>query len=196
MLKEENCFYHTIDVHDIHAIILRYNLIEYSDTYLKKSGSLWQYYRGEPALGENGNTIDNNYNSTKWCWESNVEIMVSLKHLSDFWRAIEMPLINCEIVLMLTWSKNCSLVNGITDQEPIFTITVTKFYFPFVTLSTQGNLQLLKQLESGFKRTINWNKCQSKLKEHKRNRYLDFLIDPTFEGVNRLFVLSFENRTV
>ena len=56
-------------------------------------------------------------------------------------------------------------------------------------------LKLLKQLESGFKRTINSNKYQSKLKEQAQNRYLDYLIDPNFHGVNRIFVLLFENRT-
>ena len=56
-------------------------------------------------------------------------------------------------------------------------------------------LKLLKQLESGFKRTINSNKYQSKLTEQAQNRYLDYLIDPNFHGVNRIFVLLFENRT-
>ena len=62
-----------------------------------------------------------------------------------------------------------------------------------VTLSTQDNAKLLQQLKSGFKRTINWNKYQIKVSTEKQNQYLDFLIDPSFQGVNRLFVLSFEN---
>ena len=67
-----------------------------------------------------------------------------------------MPLINCEIILILTWSKNCFLVAGtIANQEPTFTITDTKLYVPVVTLSTQDNVKLLKQLKSDFKRTIN-----------------------------------------
>ena len=61
-----------------------------------------------------------------------------------------------------------------------------------MTLLTQNNVKLLKQLESGFKRTINCNKYQSKVTEETRSRNLDFLIDPSFPGVNRLFVLSFE----
>ena len=74
-----------------------------------------------------------------------------------------MPLINCEITLMLTWLKDCSLVAGTSaNQEPTFTITDTKLYVPVVTLSTQDNVKLFKQLESGFKRTINWNKDQCK----------------------------------
>ena len=61
------------------------------------------------------------------------------------------------------------------------------------TLSTQDNAKLLQQLKSGFKRTINWNKCQSKPESLKRNQYLNYLISPSFQGVNSLFVLSFEN---
>ena len=74
-------------------------------------------------------------------------------------------------------------------------MTYTKPYVPVVTFSTEGNVKLLKQLESGFKRKINWNKNQSKLTEQAQNRYLDYLVDPSFQGVNRLFVLSFENKT-
>ena len=87
----------------------------------------------------------------------------SIKYLSNFWRTLEMPLINCEITLMLTWLKDCSLVAGTSaNQEPTFTITDTKLYVPVVTLSTQDHVKLFKQLESGFKRTINWNKDQCK----------------------------------
>ena len=74
-----------------------------------------------------------------------------------------------------------------------FKITDTKLYVPVVTLSTQDNEKLLQQLKSGFKRTINWNKYQPKVLPQRQNKYLDFLIDPSFQGVNRLFVLSFKN---
>ena len=74
-----------------------------------------------------------------------------------------------------------------------FQITETKLYVPVVTLSTQGNAKLLQQLKSGFKRTINWNKYESSVKTFTQNRYLNYLINPSFQGVNRLFVLSFEN---
>ena len=76
------------------------------------------------------------------------------------------------------------------------TITDTNFYVPVVTLWTQDNVKLLKQLESGFKGTVNWNKYQSKVTQQILNRNLDFLIDSSFQGVNRLFVLSFEDRRV
>ena len=76
-----------------------------------------------------------------------------------------------------------------------FKITDTKLYVPVVTLSTQDNAKLREQLKSGFKRTINWNKYQSKVSIQAPNPYLDYLIDPSFQEVNRVFVLSFENRT-
>ena len=75
-----------------------------------------------------------------------------------------------------------------------FAITETKLYVPVVTLSTQDNAKLLQQLKSGFKRTINWNKYESKIKTFAQNRYLNYLVNPSFQRVNRLFVLSFENK--
>ena len=89
-----------------------YNLIEYSDTYLKTSESIWQHYRDEPVLDNNGNIIDFpaiNNNSVLFKFKQeitgktgnagtkNAEIMVPLKYLSNFWRTLEIPLINCEI---------------------------------------------------------------------------------------------------
>ena len=75
-----------------------------------------------------------------------------------------------------------------------FAITVTEIYVPVMTSSTQDNAKLLQQLKPGFKRTINWNKYKSKVTRQVPNQYLYFLIDPIFQGVNRLFVLSFENK--
>ena len=102
-----------------------------------------------------------------------------------------MPLINCEVNLILTWSKDCVITNS--EGEAKFAITETKLYVPVVTLSTQDNAKLLQQLKSGFRRTINWNKYQSDPKTYAQNRYLNHLVNPSFQGVNRLFVLSFEN---
>ena len=70
-----------------------------------------------------------------------------------------------------------------TNEDPRFTITYTKFYVPVATLSTHDNVKLLKQLESDFQRTINWNKYQSKITGQTQNRYLNFLMDPSFQGV-------------
>ena len=87
-------------------------------------------------------------------------------------------MINCEISLILTWSKNCviSSATGATD----FAINDSKLYVPAVTLSSEDNIRQLKQLKFGFKRTINWNKYQSKLTEQTQNRYLDYSTDLVF----------------
>ena len=88
------------------------------------------------------------------------------------------------------------IAGTVENPDPKFTITDIKLYVPVVTFSTQDNAKLLRLLESGFKRTINWNKYQSKLTQQTLNRNLDFLIDPSFWGVNRLFILSFKDRRV
>ena len=89
--------------------------------------------------------------------------MVPLKYLSNFCRTLGIPLTNCEINLIVTWSANCCTIDPpINNQIPTFAITHTKPYIPVVTLSTQDNAELLQQLKSSFKRTINCNKYQSK----------------------------------
>ena len=183
---------------DNDIVMPMYNLIEYSVNYSKTSGSLWQYYKDDPndnladsesfkskikitrKTAANGNTKD-------------VEIIVPLKYLSNFWRTLEMPLINCEVNLLLTWSKDCVITSSTGEGK--FTITETKLYVPVVTLSTQDNAKLLQQLKSGFKRTINWNQYEWSVKTFAQNRHLNYLINPSFQGVNRLVVLSFENET-
>ena len=102
-----------------------------------------------------------------------------------------MPLINCEVELILTWSKN--FVISSATGETTFAIDETKLYVPVVSLSTEDKVKLLKQLKSKFKRKINWNKYESSIKTFAQNRYLNHLINPSFQKVNRLFVLSFEN---
>ena len=120
--------------------------------------------------------------------------MVSLKYLSNFWRTLEMLLINCEVNLILTWSADCVIIyTNVANQIPTFTITETNLYVPVVTLSTQDNAKLLPQLKSGFKRTISWNKYLAKPELLAQNANLNHLIEPSFQGVNRLFVLAFEN---
>ena len=88
------------------------------------------------------------------------------------------------------------IAGTVENPDPKFTITDIKLHVPVVTFSTQNNTKLLRLLESGFKRTINWNKYQSKVTQQTLNRNLDFLIDPSFWGVNRLFVLSLKDRRV
>ena len=151
-----------------------YNLIEYSDAYSKISGSLCQYYRGEAALDNNNKIIDfsaDNNNSASFKFKQritgergnnstkDVEILIPLKCPSNLWRALKKLLINCEISLQLKLSKNCILVAGTAaNQNPEFEITDLKLYVPDATLPTQDNIKFRKQLESGFDKTINWNK--------------------------------------
>ena len=171
-----------------------YNLIEYSGNYSKQSGSLWQYYKDDP---NNKMTQSNSFKSKikitgKTPAAGNtkdVEIIVPLKYLSNFWRTLEMPLINCEVNLILTWSPTC-VISSATGKTK-FKITETKLYVPAVTLSTQHNAKLLQQLKLGFKRTINWSKYESNITKSAQNGHLSHLINPGFQGLNRHFVLSF-----
>ena len=97
-----------------------------------------------------------------------------------------MLLMNCEVTLILTYSVNCVIL------YTTFQITETKLYVPVVTLSTKDNAKLLPQLKSGFKRTINWNKYLAKPELSRRNPNLNHLVQPSFQIVNRLFILAFE----
>ena len=170
-----------------------HNLIEYSDNYAKTCGSLWQYYRYEPddnladsesfksKIKITGKTPDDGN-------EKDVEIMVPLKYLSNFWKTLEMPLINFEIKLMLTRSSTCVITNS--TGVGAFAITDTKLYVSVVTLSQEDNAKLLEQLQSGFKTVINWNKYLSEPELLAQNPNLNHLVEPSFQGV-----LAFENDT-
>ena len=100
-------------------------------------------------------------------------------------------MINCEFSLFLTWSSTCVITNSTGEGK--FTITDAKRYIPVVNLSTQDTPKLLQKLKSGFRRIINLNKYQSDSKTYTQTRYLNHLYNPSFQGENRLFVLSFEN---
>ena len=105
-----------------------------------------------------------------------------------------MSLINCEVELILNWSVNCVIIyTNVNNQVPTFTITETNLYVPVVTLSTQDNAKLLPQLKSRFKRTISWNKYLPKPELLPQNPNLNHLVKPSFQGINRLFVLSIED---
>ena len=185
-----------------------YNLIECSDNYAKTTGSSWQYCKNIPARNNNneitdftgGNTTDSFNFKVKITGQTgndgtkDVQIMVPLKYLSNFWRTLEIPLINCEVNLILTWSSTSVLVaTNIPNQNATFAITNANIYVPVVTLSTQENTKFLQELKSGFKRVISWNKYLSKPELLARNQNLNHLVEPSFQGVNRLFVLAFEN---
>ena len=130
----------------------------------------------------------------------NAKIVVSLKYLSNFCRSLEMPLINCKIHLELNWNNNC-VMSGDNDnaegdnREITSKITITKLYVPVVTLSTKDNVNLTKQLNEGFKRSVYWNENKSKIKTKTAddNNVTRFPLDASFQGANRLFVLALNN---
>ena len=101
-----------------------------------------------------------------------------------------MPLINCDVNLILS---TCVITDS--TGAGTFEIRDAKHYVPVVTLSTQDNAKLLQQLKSGFKRTINGNKYLSKPELLRQDPNLNHLLEPSFKGVNRLFILAFENDT-
>ena len=137
---------------DVDIVMPMYNSIEYSDNYAKTTGSLWKYCKDIPARDNNDEIIafDTNNLTDSFKFKAkitgqtgndgtkDVEIIVPLKYLSNFWRTLEMPLINCEVNLILTWSSTCVIASVIiANQAATFTITDTELYVPVVTLSTQ-----------------------------------------------------------
>ena len=162
------------DAYTVDVAISMYNYNYYSDNYSKISGNLSQYCRDQPALTNNGDVTDFNKGNVNSSFDikekitgqgqtgnigtKNIKIMVPLKYLSNLWRTLDMPLTNCEINLNLKWSKNYVIVaTNLAAPATTFPITDTKLFVPVVTLLTQDNTKLLKQLKCGFKRTVNWN---------------------------------------
>ena len=120
--------------------------------------------------------------------EEYVEIMVPLKYLINYWRTLEMSIINCVNNLDINWSKKSVIVDTpVANQGETCLMIDTKLYVPVLMLSTQDSEKLLEKLKSGFKRTINWNKDQSKLSTEIPKQYLYYIVDPSFERVNKLF---------
>ena len=156
---------------------------------IKKTGSLWNYYRDEPSdplssnsksfkyktsitgntynidekiTDDDGNEVDNPIYDANKFGKNETEIVIPLKRLSNFWKSLNIPVINCEVELILTWSKNCVLVDmtvrDTEDNNPNivsltgleFKITDTKLYVPVVSLSNENDIKLLEQLKSGF----------------------------------------------
>ena len=166
---------------------------------------MWNYYRDEPStpLSFNSKPFLKKASIVRKTPEDNdsstgAKVVISLKQLSNFWRSLNIPLINCKVELILTWSKKCISVDMTADAgaDPAIvapsgaTFKIT--YVPVVTLSKENDIKLLEQLKTGFKRTIKWNKYRSQLTVQSNNDSLNYLIHPTFTNVNRLFVLSFQ----
>ena len=186
-----------------------YNLLEYSKNYKKNNRKPVDYYRDEPSDPLSTNSESFKYKTSIVGKKppnndslTDAEVVIPLKYLSNFWRNLDIPLINCEVELILTWSKKCVLadmsVNAVLNPPTVhpsdatFQITDTKLHVPVVTSSKENNIKLLEKLKSGFKRTIKWNKYRSQMSVQSNNNNLNYLIVPTFTNFNRLFVLSFE----
>ena len=132
---------------------------------------------------------------------------MQLKHQANFWNSLNIPLVNCKVSLALSWPATCVVTSmgkrilvagqpnrGDPPTDETFKITDTKLYVSVVTVSAENDNKLLEQLKTGFKRTITWNKYRSKISNQAMNNNLNYLLDPKFTNVNRLFVLSFENK--
>ena len=197
---------HVEKAEDLDIVMPMCNLLEYSDNYQNSTGSLYRFKRDEPP----DNNADVGNNTTSLVYKSklikgtddnnanNVKLVVPLKYVSNFFRSLELPLVNGKIDLELTWHKDCiiSSADAAAGQVVSFMIMDTKLYIPIVTLSTKDNTNLTKQLNEGFKRTIYWNQYVSKpfpKTPHKKTGITRFSLDAAFQGVNRLFVLAFED---
>ena len=181
-----------------------YNLIEYSDNYQDSSATLYQYKRDEPPEANAINDLTTDTSSSfKYKVESlgnpvldgniakrSVKVVVPLKYLSNFFRSLEMPLINCKIKLNLTWKKECVLSTDTGDS--VFIINDTKMHVPVVTLSKEDNKDFIEQQNKGFQRSIYWNEYKTKeINENADANVFKYInLDPSFEDFNRLFVMA------
>ena len=200
-----------------------YNLLEYSDNYSMTSGSLWNYYRDEiNDDGNENNAANNRINNNKTITSKSFEcktkskgsttdnnnildtkVVVPLKYLSNFLRSLDLPLINCEIELDLSWLKECikseismtPTVPGnrnanppVPDMAPVqktaikFQMNNAELYVPVATPSINDNIKFLENIKQGFKRTISLNKSKSEITIQPKNNNFDYLIDPTFRN--------------
>ena len=181
-----------------------YNLIEYSNNYQDSSATLYQYKRDEPPDNIADNLTQDNSKSFDYkvkllgnpvvannIARLNVRIVVPLKYLSNFFRSLEMPLTNCKVKLNLTWKKECVLSNQAGDA--VFIINDTKLYVPVATSSKEDNKDFIEQQNKGFQRSVYWKEYKTKEQNEDANnnvfKYIN--LDPSFQGVNRLFVMAF-----
>ena len=206
---------HVDTAENLDIVMPMYNLIEYSDNYQDSSATLYQYKRDEPPPPDYDDVIPNltagNSSSFKYkikllgnvtevvCDAAgvrrlNVKVAVPLKYLSNFLRSLEMPLINCKIKLNLTWKKECVLSTA--ADNTVFIINDTKLYVPVVTLSKEDNKDFIEQQNKGFQRSIFWNEYKTKeltvdSDDNNANNVRYINLDPSFQGVNRLFLMAY-----
>ena len=183
-----------------------YNLIEYSVNYSDTSGSLWHFKRYEiinnedvtnddnaPSFKHKASLIGDTGNNVR---KTGIKIVVPLKYFSNFWRSLEMPLINCKAELSLKWYERCLLTAATTAT---FKITDAKRLCSNCYFIKEDNTKLARLLNEGFKRPIYWN--EYKVTPNKRVelanandvKYIKELLDSSCQGVKRLFVLAYNN---
>ena len=163
------------EANHVYIAMPMYILIEYSDSYSDTSASLWQFKSDEvpvdnadlsinnfqlfkykaALLGKTADAINNTNSSVK-----EAKIVVPLKYLSNFWRSLEMPLINGKVCLKLNWIEDCILSSA--GDTAKFTVTDTKLHVSIVTLSTKNSTNLAKQLNHEFNRSVYWNSYETK----------------------------------
>ena len=182
-----------------------YNLTEYSDNYQDSSATLYQYKRDEPPEDDAvADLTADNSSSLKYkisllgnpvvannIARINVKVVVPLKYLSNFFRSLEMPLINSKIKLNLTWKKEYVLPTD--DGNAGFIINDTKLYVPVVTLSKEDNEDFIEQQKKVFQRSIYWNEYKTiEINEDADANVFKYInLDPFFQGVNRLSVMAY-----
>ena len=199
---------HVNTAKNLDIVMLMYNLIEYSDNYQDSSAILYQYKRDEQPVNNDGNIINlTAADSESFKYKINllgnpvhdaatniaklsIKVAVPLKYLSNFFRSLEMPLSNCKIKLNLTWEKECVLSNQ--AGTAVFIINDTKLYVPVVTLSKEDNKDFIEQQNKGFQRSIYWNEYKTK-QNANANTFNYISLDHSFQGVNRLFVIAYDN---
>ena len=200
---------HVDTAENLDIVMPMYNLIEYSDNYQDSSATLYQYKRDEPPEDDAvADLTADNSSSFKYkiklfgtvtrvavdaagVRRLSVNVVVPLKYLRNFFRSLEMPLINCKIKLNLTWKKECVLSTG--GGDAVFIINDTKLHVPVVTLSKEDNKDFIEQRDKGFQRSIYWNKYKTKEinEDADANVFKYINLDPSFQGVNRLFVMAY-----
>ena len=193
---------HVDTAENLDIVMPLYNLIEYSDDYQDSSATLYQYKRDEPpeddavAVLTADNSISFKYkikllgNVTEVAGNA-AGVRRIFKYLSNFSRSLEMPLISCKIKLNLTWKKECVLSTG--NGDAVFIINDTKMYVPVVTLSKEDNKDFIEQQNKGIQRYIYWNEYKTiEINENADANVFKYInLDPSFQGVNRLFVMAY-----
>ena len=200
---------HVDTAENLDIVMPMYSLIENSNNYQDSSATLYQYKRDEsPEDDAVADLTADNSDSLKYkikllgnvtevagdaagIRRLNVKVVVPLNFLSNFFRSLEMPLINCKIKLNLTWEKECVLSTG--AGEAVFIVNDTKLYVPVVTLSKEDNKDFIEQQNKGFQRSIYWNEYKTKeINEDADAKVFKYInLDPSFQDVNRLFVMAY-----